>query len=105
MNRFKTITSVRQRTLLKHYRTQGRATKGVATIDQSMLSKIGKIAAARVVTKGDQVTLISNNGIMLRLNVDKINSTGRATKGVRLMKLDKGDRVASIGRISDAKKT
>jgi len=93
-----------KRTLLKHYRTQGRATKGVSTIDQSMMKTIGKIAAARVVTKGDQITLISNNGIMLRLNVDKISATGRATKGVRLMKLDKGDRVASVGRISDARK-
>lgn len=93
-----------KRTLLKNFRTQGRATKGVATIDLKMLPKIGKIAAARVVGKGDQITLISNNGIMLRLNVDKILSSGRITKGSKLMNLDKGDRVASIGRISDARK-
>ena len=93
-----------KRTLLKNFRTQGRATKGVATIDLKMLPKIGKIASARVVSKGDQITLISNNGIMLRLDVDKISSSGRTTKGARLMKLDKGDRVASIGRISDARK-
>ena len=68
-----------------------------------MIDKIGKIASARVVEKGDQVTLISNNGIMLRLNVDGITSSSRATKGVHLMKLDKNDSVASIGRISDAK--
>lgn len=93
-----------KRTLLKHYRAQGRATKGVATVDQKMFKSIGKIASARVVEKKDQVTVISNNGIMLRLNVKDITSSGRATKGVRLMKMDKGDRVASIGRISDAKK-
>ncbi len=93
-----------KRTLLKNFRTQGRATKGVATIDLKMLPKIGKIASARVVRKGDQITLISNNGIMLRLDVDKILSSGRITKGARLMKLDKGDHVASIGRISDARK-
>jgi DNA gyrase subunit A len=93
-----------KRTHLKNYRTQGRAGKGVATIDLKMLPKIGKIASARVVSKGDQITLISNNGIMLRLDVDKISSSGRTTKGARLMKLDKGDRVASIGRISDARK-
>ena len=92
-----------KRTNLKQYRVQGRATKGVATIDQKMIDKIGKIASARVVEKGDQVTLISNNGIMLRLNVDGITSSSRATKGVHLMKLDKNDSVASIGRISDAK--
>lgn len=93
-----------KRTLLKHYRAQGRATKGVATVDQKMISKIGKIASARVVENKDQVTFISNNGIMLRLNVKDITSSGRATKGVRIMNLDKGDHVASIGRISDAKK-
>ena len=93
-----------KRTNLKNYRTQGRATKGVATVDLKMLDKIGKIASARVVTKDDQITLISNAGIMLRLDVEKITVSGRATKGVKLMNLDKGDHVASIGRISDAKK-
>ena len=48
--------------------------------------------------------MISNNGIMLRLNVKDITKSSRATKGVHLMNLDKGDSVASIGRISDAKK-
>ncbi|MDO9546111.1 MAG: DNA gyrase C-terminal beta-propeller domain-containing protein, partial [Pelolinea sp.] len=93
-----------KRTHLKNYRTQGRATKGIATIDIKMLDRIGRIASARVVTKGDQVTLISNAGIMLRLNVENISVSGRATKGVKLMNLDKGDHVASIGRISDVKK-
>jgi len=94
-----------KRTMLKYYRCQGRATKGVATIDINALKTIGQITSARVVSKGDQITVISNNGIMLRLNVDKISSTtSRATRGVRLMKLDKGDKVASVGRISDARK-
>jgi DNA gyrase subunit A len=93
-----------KRTHLKNYRTQGRATKGVATIDLKMINKIGKIASARVVSKDDQVTLISNAGIMLRLDVEKISVSGRATKGVKLMNLDEGDHVASIGRISDARK-
>lgn len=94
-----------KRTDLKEYRTQGRATKGVATIDLNFLKKIGKIASARVVEKDDQVTLISNNGIMLRVNVTDIAKTGRATKGVRIMNMDKNDSVASMGRISDAKKS
>jgi DNA gyrase subunit A len=93
-----------KRTHLKNYRTQGRATKGVATIDLKMIDKIGKIASARVVSKDDQVTLISIAGIMLRLDVEKISISGRATKGVKLMNLDTGDRVASVGRISDARK-
>lgn len=93
-----------KRTELKQYRTQGRATKGIATIDQKMLKTIGRIASARVVEKGDSITLVTVNGLMLRVNVDEISKSGRATKGVRLMNLDKTDSLASIARISDAKK-
>lgn len=93
-----------KRTALTQYRTQGRATKGISTIDTKSFYAIGRIASARVVEKGDQLTLISNNGIMLRVNVDDIKSAGRNTRGVRIMHMDKGDKLASIGRISDSKK-
>jgi DNA gyrase subunit A len=89
---------------LNEYRTMGRVTRGVATIDLKSLKSVGKIASARVVEKDDQVTLISNNGIMLRVDSDAIKKQGRATKGVRVMNMDKNDSVASIGRISDSKK-
>ena len=93
-----------KRTELKQYRTQGRATKGVATIDQKMLKTIGRIASARVVEKEDSITFVTSNGLMLRVNVDAITKSGRTTKGVHLMNLDKADSVVSIARISDAKK-
>jgi DNA gyrase subunit A len=91
-------------TALAQYRTQGRAGKGIATINQDSLTTIGKIASARVVEKGDQITLISNNGIMLRIDVDDIKKAGRATRGVRIMNMDKSDNVATVGRISDSKR-
>lgn len=93
-----------KRTDLNEYPTQGRATKGVATINQKSLATVGHIATARVVEKGDQITLISNNGIILRVDVDAIKKAGRATRGVRIMNLEKGDKIASIGRISDSHK-
>ena len=93
-----------KRTPLTQYRVQGRATRGVTTIDIKSLGTIGRVASARVVEKGDQITLISNSGIMLRVNVDDIKSAGRATRGVRIMHMEKGDKLASIGRISDSKK-
>ncbi|MDP2965950.1 MAG: DNA gyrase subunit A [Pelolinea sp.] len=91
-------------TALSQYRTQGRAGKGIATIHLESLKTIGKIASARVVEKGDQITLISNNGIMLRIDVDYIKKAGRATRGVRIMNMDKADNVATVGRISDSKR-
>jgi DNA gyrase subunit A len=91
-------------TSLAQYRTQGRAGKGIATIHTESLGIIGKIASARVVEKGDQLTLISNNGIMLRIEFDAIKKAGRATRGVRIMNLGKNDSVATVGRISDSKR-
>jgi DNA gyrase subunit A len=93
-----------KRTELSEYRNMGRSARGVATIDLKALHIVGKIASARVVEKGDQITLISNNGIMLRIDADDVKKAGRATRGVRVMNMDKGDIVASIGRISDSKK-
>jgi DNA gyrase subunit A len=90
-----------KRTDLKEYHTQSRAGKGVATINIKALADIGRIASARVVEKGDRITLISDGGLMLMLNVDAISMSGRSTKGVRIMNLGKGDSVATVGRISD----
>jgi len=91
-------------TPLSKYRTQSRPGKGIATIHLDSIGTIGKIASARVVEKGDQLTLISNNGIMLRIEFDAIKKAGRATRGVRIMNLGKGDIVATVGRISDSKR-
>ena len=90
-----------KRTKLEEYRCQGRGTQGVATIDKNSLGKIGKIAMARVVQKDDQVTLMSNNGIIIRLQVKDISVSGRATRGVTLMNLEKGDKVASGARFTE----
>jgi DNA gyrase subunit A len=89
---------------LSEFRTMGRTARGVAAIDLKALNVVGKIASARVVEKGDQITLISNAGIMLRVDADDVKKSGRVSRGVRVMNMDKGDRVASIGRISDSKK-
>ncbi|NMC46744.1 MAG: DNA gyrase subunit A [Chloroflexi bacterium] len=90
-----------KRTDLDEYRCQSRGTQGVATIDKNALAKIGKIASARVVQNDDQVTMISNNGIIIRLLVKDISSSGRATRGVKLMNLEKSDKVASVARFTD----
>ena len=91
-----------KRSNLEEYPAKGRATGGVATIDQKNLPKIGSIAAARVVQDEDEVTMISANGVLLRLKVKDISISGRATRGYRVMDLDKDDFVASVARISAA---
>jgi DNA gyrase subunit A len=89
-----------KRTSLTEYPVKGRATGGVATVDQKNLPKIGRIVAARVVQAEDEITIISSGGIMLRLKTKEINSSGRATRGFRLMNLGAGDVVASLARIA-----
>ena len=91
-----------KRTSLDEYRTQSRATQGVATINEKAIKNIGKIACARVVHDKDHITLISNNGIIIRLMANEISRSGRATKGVILMQMGKGDSVASIARFSES---
>jgi DNA gyrase subunit A len=91
-----------KQTPLKEYSAKGRATSGNTTIDQKATTIIGKIAAARVVQPSDDVTLISSNGIILRLKVKEIKVASRPTRGVRLMKPQTGDSVAAVARIASA---
>jgi DNA gyrase subunit A len=91
-----------KRSKLEEYPVKGRATGGVATIDQKSLGKIGRIVGARVVQAGDEITIISSGGIMLRLKTTVISASGRSTRGFKLQDLGKGDTVASLARISAA---
>jgi DNA gyrase subunit A len=91
-----------KRTPLSEYPAKGRATGGVVTIDQKALTSVGLIAAARVVQPGDDLTVISSSGVALRTKVSAVRAAGRATRGVLLMNVDKGDRVASLARIAQA---
>ncbi len=89
-----------KQTPLKEYTPKGRATHGIATIDQKVLPEIGKITAARVVHKDDELTIITANGVALRLKVKAVKQSGRATKGVHLIKPQEGDYVVSMARIA-----
>ena len=89
-----------KQTPLTDYTAKGRATSGNFTIDPKALKEIGKIAAARVVQKADDLTIMTSNGVTLRLKVKEVKQSGRATKGVHLIKPQEGDNVASVARIS-----
>src|SRR5258706_3317989 len=89
-----------KQTSLKEYTAKGRATGGISTIDQKALKEIGKIAAARVVQKDDDLTIMTANGVTIRLKEKDVKQSGRATKGVNLIKPQEGDSVASVARTS-----
>ena len=89
-----------KQTPLKEYTPKGRGTRGIATMDQKVLPEIGKIAAALVVQNDDDLTIITANGVALRMKVKAIKQSGRATKGVHLIKPQEGDYVATVARIA-----
>jgi DNA gyrase subunit A len=91
-----------KRTALTEYPAKGRATGGVQTIARNSADKIGTITSARVVQETDDLTIITANGMVLRTKVKNVKKAGRATRGVHLMDVKEGDRVASIARIASA---
>ncbi len=92
-----------KRTPLKDFPIKGRATGGVVAMDKDSISKTGAIAAARVVQTSDELTIISSNGVVLRARVADVRSMGRAARGVRLMDMQSGDKVASLARMQEIK--
>jgi DNA gyrase subunit A len=95
-----TSTGFGKQTPLKDYSAKGRATGGISTIDQKALKDIGKIVAARVIQKADDLTIMTSNGVAIRIKVKDVRQAGRATKGVHLIKPQPGDSVASVARIA-----
>ncbi|MBN1260458.1 MAG: DNA gyrase subunit A [Anaerolineae bacterium] len=88
-----------RRTPLDEFRAQSRGGKGVRAFKVSKAT--GPVTAARVVQESDEVTLISEGGIVLRTRIVDISSMGRYSRGVRLMDLKEGDRVASVARLEE----
>jgi DNA gyrase subunit A len=95
-----TSGGVGKQTPLKEYSAKGRATGGISTIDQKALKDIGRIVAARVVQKDDDLTIITANGVAIRIKNKDVKQAGRATKGVHLIKPQPGDSVVSVARIA-----
>jgi len=93
-----------KRTDLAEYPVQSRHGKGVVTIDTKRLDEVGRIADAKVVDLKDEVTLITSKGMVLRTQVASISMLGRATRGVRVMRLKSGDSVASLAVIEGGDK-
>lgn len=86
-------------TNVKEYRFQGRGGSGVKTA--SITQKTGKVVGARVLDsemKGDLI-LVSKAGQMIRLPMEQVPTSGRATQGVYVMRMKAGDQVASLSLI------
>ena len=88
-----------KRTQLADYPTKNRGGKGVITIKTTMRN--GEVSGVRIVADDDHMILISNRGKLIRIRVRDIPLQGRATQGVRIMRLDDGEQVAAIERLAE----
>jgi len=91
-----------KRTRLGDYPVKGRGTMGVKTVQ--LTDRKGRLAGARIVRDGYQVMLISTGGTVIRMPVDGIKRSGRATQGVIVMRLRDRETVSSLAPVvgSDA---
>lgn len=87
-----------KRSALDDYRITNRGGKGVKTM--SITEKTGELVAIKNVTDNNDLMIINQSGITLRLPVDSIRIMGRATQGVKLIDLGKrGDTIASVCKV------
>lgn len=83
-----------KRTKLDEYKLQARGGKGLKAMNLS--ERNGDMAAQLLVSEDDDILILSDNGTLIRTEVSNISITGRATQGVRLMKLDDESHVVSV---------
>lgn len=88
-----------KRTPMTEYALQKRGGKGLITYKTS--DKTGNIVGARIVKDEDQLMLINNSGIAIRINVSDVSINGRATMGVKLMRSEEEDKIAAITKINN----
>jgi DNA gyrase subunit A len=87
-----------KRSDLDEYRITNRGGKGVKTLN--ITDKTGDLVGIMGVTDQDDLMIINKTGVTIRLSVDELRVMGRATQGVRLIKLKDSDSIASIARVT-----
>ena len=86
-----------KRSSLEDYRITNRGGKGVKTI--SVTEKTGNLVAIKNVTDSDDLMIINKSGIAIRLAVENLRVMGRATQGVRLIKVRDSDAIAAVAKV------
>jgi DNA gyrase subunit A len=88
-----------KRTDLLEYRVQSRGGKGL--IDIKTTPRNGRVVGVELLRADEGVMLITEKGMIIRLNTKDISTIGRNTQGVRLIQLDEGDHLVSMARLAE----
>ena len=86
-----------KRSDIDDYRITNRGAKGVKTLN--VTDKVGNLVAIKEVTDEDDLMIITTKGIAIRIHVSDLRVMGRNTQGVKLIRLNNGDEIASVNRI------
>ena len=88
-----------KRSAVEDYRVTNRGGKGVKTL--SITAKTGDLVAIKDVTDHDELMIINKSGIVIRIRMEDIRVMGRATQGVRLIRLNDTDEISSVAKIDE----
>ena len=81
-------------TLIPEYRLTQRGSKGVGTMNTT--DKVGMVSAMKVVNGEEDLLITTDRGIVIRTSLTSVARSGRNTQGVRIIRLDEGQKVASV---------
>ncbi|MEG2298186.1 MAG: DNA gyrase C-terminal beta-propeller domain-containing protein, partial [Anaerovoracaceae bacterium] len=88
-----------KRTPVEEYKVQVRGGKGILTYDKSKFKRTGELIGAMVVDNEDEVLLINSSGIIIRIRAKEVSKLGRATQGVKIMKVTAGTELISMAKV------
>ncbi|MDD5404803.1 MAG: DNA gyrase subunit A [Sulfuricella sp.] len=89
-----------KRTPITEYTRHGRGTQGMMAIQTS--DRNGKVVAATLVEEKDEIMLITTGGVLIRTRISEIREMGRATQGVTLINLDKGEKLTGLQKVVES---
>lgn len=90
-----------KRTPADEYRITNRGGKGIITCN--LTDKNGHVVATKAINGEEDIMIITESGVLIRMPMESISETGRNTQGVRLIRLGDGEEVATVARVDSEK--
>ncbi|MEY8364760.1 DNA gyrase subunit A [Anaerovoracaceae bacterium 41-7] len=88
-----------KRTPVEDYKIQVRGGKGLLTYDKSKFKKTGALIGAMVVDEDDEALMINSEGIIIRIRAGEVSKLGRATQGVKIMKVEDEVKIVAMAKV------
>ncbi|MBQ1352925.1 MAG: DNA gyrase subunit A [Firmicutes bacterium] len=90
-----------KRTSVNEYKVQARGGKGLLTYDKTKFKKTGLLVGAMVVDRDDEMLLINSDGIIIRIQAKDVSKLGRATQGVKIMKVSDETNIIALAKVNE----